>query len=314
MEIGARLKEAREAKNLSLDKLQETTKIQKRYLEAIEQGNFDILPGNFYARAFIKEYASAVDLDGKELLEEHKEEIPQFEDENTSQYTYIQRSRKDNNPKKSQSIFSLLPTLIVVLLVIGIVAVVWIFNQDTSSGSSANPEEPNEDNAVFRNSEDGNQGDEQETNDNNDETGENSGKKPDSEQEENNDSTTNNETNNPSPELIVEETGSGASPESTLTLNHASDDVSASIEVSSDTWVAVENDRGETLYTGTISVEESPIEVDLTDTDRVQFNVGYAPTLNITIDGVPVDYPVDAQNKDHQYLWIDIVRSEEQSG
>ncbi|WBX79510.1 helix-turn-helix domain-containing protein [Virgibacillus salarius] len=43
MEIGARLKEAREAKNLSLESLQETTKIQKRYLLAIEEGNLHIL-------------------------------------------------------------------------------------------------------------------------------------------------------------------------------------------------------------------------------------------------------------------------------
>lgn len=77
----------------------------KRYLEAIERGNFDILPGKFYARAFIKEYAAAVGLDAKELLEEHKEEIPQTEEDNSSQYTYIHRSRKDNNPAKRASVF-----------------------------------------------------------------------------------------------------------------------------------------------------------------------------------------------------------------
>src|SRR5690625_7041564 len=80
MEIGVRLKEAREAKNLSLESLQETTKIQKRYLVAIEQGDFHVLPGKFYARAFIKEYALAVGLNPDELLEEYKSEIPSTED------------------------------------------------------------------------------------------------------------------------------------------------------------------------------------------------------------------------------------------
>ncbi|HLT56489.1 MAG TPA: helix-turn-helix domain-containing protein, partial [Bacillota bacterium] len=107
MEIGARLKEARIAKGLSLDELQEETKIQKRYLVAIEEGNLDILPGKFYARAFIKEYASAVGLDANELLEEHQEEIPQTEETNLEQYSRMQRTRRASHGEKSSRIFSI---------------------------------------------------------------------------------------------------------------------------------------------------------------------------------------------------------------
>ncbi|WP_139037439.1 helix-turn-helix domain-containing protein, partial [Bacillus pumilus] len=59
-ELGKRLVEAREEKGMSLEDLQTVTKIQKRYLLAIEQGNYDIIPGKFYVRAFIKQYAEAV--------------------------------------------------------------------------------------------------------------------------------------------------------------------------------------------------------------------------------------------------------------
>ena len=52
-EIGEILKEARIQQGYTLDDLQQTTKIQKRYLQAIEDGNPDILPGRFYARAFV---------------------------------------------------------------------------------------------------------------------------------------------------------------------------------------------------------------------------------------------------------------------
>lgn len=47
-ELGIRLKEAREEKAMSLDDLQAATKIQKRYLTALEEGNYDIIPvGSF---------------------------------------------------------------------------------------------------------------------------------------------------------------------------------------------------------------------------------------------------------------------------
>ena len=46
-ELAIRLKEAREEKGMSLDELQAATKIQKRYLTALEEGNYDVIPGNF---------------------------------------------------------------------------------------------------------------------------------------------------------------------------------------------------------------------------------------------------------------------------
>ncbi|WP_332237417.1 helix-turn-helix domain-containing protein [Sporolactobacillus sp. KGMB 08714] len=76
-ELGQTLKEAREAKGLSLDDLQEETKIQKRYLQAIEDGDFKQLPGDFYTRAFIKSYAEAVGVDFGELSEQNASELPQ---------------------------------------------------------------------------------------------------------------------------------------------------------------------------------------------------------------------------------------------
>ncbi len=71
-ELAIRLKEAREEKGMSLDELQAATKIQKRYLTALEEGNYDVIPGNFYVRAFIKQYAEAVGLDSDQLFEEYK--------------------------------------------------------------------------------------------------------------------------------------------------------------------------------------------------------------------------------------------------
>lgn len=76
-ELGQQLREARLQKGMSLDDVQEMTKIRKRYLEAIEAGDYKVLPGSFYVRAFIKTYAETVGLNPDELLEGHKKTYPQ---------------------------------------------------------------------------------------------------------------------------------------------------------------------------------------------------------------------------------------------
>jgi cytoskeletal protein RodZ len=75
-DLGQLLRKARTEKNIALEQLQETTKIRKRYLEAIEEGNYSILPGNFYVRAFIKQYSEAVGLDPDEVFRLYAHEIP----------------------------------------------------------------------------------------------------------------------------------------------------------------------------------------------------------------------------------------------
>jgi cytoskeletal protein RodZ len=75
-ELGILLKKARMDRKISLEDLEETTKIRKRYLEAIEEGNYKLLPGSFYVRAFIKNYAEAVGLDPADILNLYTKDVP----------------------------------------------------------------------------------------------------------------------------------------------------------------------------------------------------------------------------------------------
>ena len=68
-EIGERLRNAREKRGMTLDQIQDSTKIRRRYLEALETGEFRVIPGEVYVRGFLQNYASAVDLDPREILE-----------------------------------------------------------------------------------------------------------------------------------------------------------------------------------------------------------------------------------------------------
>ena len=65
------LKEARENSNLTIDQIFSKTRIDKKYLKAIEDGNFSIMP-EVYIRAFIKEYSKAIKLDTAEVLEKYE--------------------------------------------------------------------------------------------------------------------------------------------------------------------------------------------------------------------------------------------------
>lgn len=126
-EIGVKLQEARKAKGYTLDDLQQMTKIQKRYLIAIEEGNFDVMPGKFYARAFIKQYADTVGLNGDQLLEEYTEDVPQTHDEEYVEKVSTSQTRSENHVANIwlEKIQAILPTIIIVAIVLAITGAIW---------------------------------------------------------------------------------------------------------------------------------------------------------------------------------------------
>ncbi|WP_077211590.1 helix-turn-helix domain-containing protein [Bacillus dakarensis] len=125
-ELGNRLKEARLAKGMSLDDLQTVTKIQKRYLTGIEEGNYSMMPGPFYVRAFIKQYAEAVDVEPEELFDQYKSEIPDpYKDDIPEKLSRVQ-SRK-NISNNSGKVFDVLPKVLVAAFVIGGLFLIWYF-------------------------------------------------------------------------------------------------------------------------------------------------------------------------------------------
>lgn len=294
MEIGARLKEAREAKNLSLESLQETTKIQKRYLLAIEEGNLHILPGKFYARAFIKEYANAVGLDPDELMEEFKEEVPKTEEPDGEQLSRIQRTRKETNSEKTPSSFSIFPTIIVVLLIIGIIVVALIFINQNMSGNANNEEVKEDDSVVINDDKRSKQPAEEDT------------KSDEENKTDESDEAQNDKNDEPEAAFSVIEKGEGSTPESIVAFNYSGEEVEATLEAEGDTWLGVKSEDGETFFEEDMFNEEkSPLELKLTGKDRVFFKIGNASVLTITINGVEMEYPVDPQTV-RQNIWIEL--------
>ncbi|UNK16640.1 DUF4115 domain-containing protein [Paenibacillus sp. N3/727] len=122
-DLGQQLREARLQKGMSLDDVQEMTKIRKRYLEAIEAGDYKVLPGSFYVRAFIKTYAEAVGLNPDELLEGHKQDVPKPQPEATMEPVIQKRAARASSDRN----ISWLPTVLMWTFPILIIAVIYLY-------------------------------------------------------------------------------------------------------------------------------------------------------------------------------------------
>lgn len=72
--LGDLLRETREQKNLSLEDAEKGTNIRKLYIKAIEDGNYDKLPGEVFLKGFMKTYAKFLGLDGQKIIEQYKAE------------------------------------------------------------------------------------------------------------------------------------------------------------------------------------------------------------------------------------------------
>lgn len=137
---------------MSLDDLQTVTKIQKRYLQGIEEGNYSMMPGPFYVRAFIKQYAEAVDLEPEELFEQYKSEIPTTFNEDIPEKLSRVQSRKSISGNNSK-FFDILPKILVVAFIIGALAVIWYFYSKNAGDSTNEPVENSNEETTYEQSE-----------------------------------------------------------------------------------------------------------------------------------------------------------------
>ncbi|MDZ7727658.1 MAG: helix-turn-helix domain-containing protein [Dehalococcoidia bacterium] len=67
-ELGEWLQRAREARGLTLEDAERDTRISRRYLQALETGELDVIPAPVYARGFLRSYAQYLGLDPQEAM------------------------------------------------------------------------------------------------------------------------------------------------------------------------------------------------------------------------------------------------------
>ena len=79
-EIGSSLREARERRGLQLTDVQRETRIRVRYLQALEEERFDLLPGEAYVKGFLRSYADALGLESRLYLDEYSARFAQLDE------------------------------------------------------------------------------------------------------------------------------------------------------------------------------------------------------------------------------------------
>src|SRR3954469_20808066 len=75
-DFGARMRQAREQRGVSLRQIAETTKISVSALEALERNEISRLPGGIFSRAFVRSYAAEIGVDPEQTVRDFLSQFP----------------------------------------------------------------------------------------------------------------------------------------------------------------------------------------------------------------------------------------------
>lgn len=123
-DIGSSLREARQRQNLDFPELEERTKIRPKYLRALEDERFDLLPAPTYVRGFLRSYAEALGLDGQPFVDEYNSRFTVGEDDAPLRARRMPEPRRERAPRESRIAAVALAAIVVVT---ALVIAAWKF-------------------------------------------------------------------------------------------------------------------------------------------------------------------------------------------
>jgi cytoskeleton protein RodZ len=117
--VGARLREAREKRGVSLRQIAVRTRISVMSLEALERSDLSRLPGGIFTRAFIRAYAQEVGLDPDRTIQDFIAELPPEAATATAHSTSVEDGEKLESDRKA--VATALRLVLISLPIIGLV-------------------------------------------------------------------------------------------------------------------------------------------------------------------------------------------------
>jgi len=133
--VGELLRSEREKKGLSLKEIEAAISIRVLYINAIEEGNYEIVPGEVYLKGFIRNYANFLGLDGKKMVDAYREAQAPRAPEPSMDTPTVQESPVVRKIKRKNS-SKLVEVIIILLCVAG--AAWWLFG--TSNNVAKEPQ------------------------------------------------------------------------------------------------------------------------------------------------------------------------------
>ena len=112
--IGEQLRSARESKTISLSDAANDVKISKRYLEALEEGNYSVFPAQVYIKGFLSNYAKYLGLDSKNILEQYSKLI--IPDNEEIENTIPKKSKRTQRRVARKRVVMLVIVLVFVII------------------------------------------------------------------------------------------------------------------------------------------------------------------------------------------------------
>lgn len=143
--LGARLRRARESRNLTLREISDSTRISRRHLEAIESDDYKQLPGGIFNRSFIKAFARAVGYNEEEAVLAYqrvaRERGEAFDDEPATRRS--SRVYMDDVPTRSPLLTAALSLIILAVISLGAYAALHYFRRTEQPRSATTPAQSN---------------------------------------------------------------------------------------------------------------------------------------------------------------------------
>lgn len=101
--IGDLLRRERERQNLSIKDIEKATSIRALYIDAIEKGEYKTLPGEVYAKGFVRNYANYLKLNANEIVNAFNEEMhPQEELQESAGSSAAEEARQEQSAERNR--------------------------------------------------------------------------------------------------------------------------------------------------------------------------------------------------------------------
>lgn len=131
-EIGHSLREARERQGLGYPEIELATKIRAKYVRALEEEDFDAIPGDAYTRGFLRSYAEYLGLDGDVYVDEYASRFQtSWRDEAPARREGSRRIRARQRPAERRAVLAVLLVLAGIVVLAALVFAAWQYGGST---------------------------------------------------------------------------------------------------------------------------------------------------------------------------------------